>query len=176
VAYRITLECPKDPGKKYFCKKFFKYSNSMNLYFNNVLLFGDIDDAEEKLPLKFAADVDVDFKVDNVFKLEYNIRIGHIEEYAQVYNKLSNQTCTTNIYRNNYVQGSNTLSEDYKITFDVNGRQQHFGTDWHKGDSKHVEFDLPYNLPLSIQWYSMKRFTNMPGTTWDHIIIRMEKI
>ena len=174
MAYRITLECPKDPNKKYFDKKFFKYSNSMNVYFNDKCLFENINDVEENLPIVLQQDIDIDFEVDNYLKVEYNITIGNIKEYADVTHCIGNKSIDTTIRRKNYVEGSDLLQDDYLITFDVNGHLTKFGKEYHQGASKVIDFSSPYSFPIAIQWYSKKNFTLFKGTTWDHIILRIE--
>jgi len=174
MAFRIKVICPKESGKRYFDKKTFRYSNSMNIFFNDLPLFENINDVEENLPINLEKDIDINFEVDNFLKIEYNIRIGDIVEYADVVHRINKEKVVTNIIRKNHVEKSNTLTYDYKITFDINGSQTYFGKDYHEGSTKDITFSNKFGLPLDIQWYSKKQFTFMQGVFWDHIHIRIE--
>lgn len=174
MAYRIKVTCPKEQGKRYFDTQLFRYSNSMNIYFNEELLFANINDVEENLPIYLEKEVDINFKVDNILKVEYNIRIGDIVEYADVVHTINEEEVVTNIVRKNHVKKSNGLTDDYKITFDINNNQTYFGKEYHQGSTKNITFSNRYKLPLDIQWYSKKQFTFMQGVFWDHIHIRIE--
>ncbi len=174
MSYKVTIDCPRDPSKKYFCRKLFKYSNKLDIYLNSTLLWKNINDVEERLPISLSKDVDIDFLVDNTFRFVYNISINGTKECAEVQHCLSKDHVHTKIIRHNYVHGSDTLEDDYTITFDVNGSKQNFGKEYHKGDTKLLKFTNKYSIPLVIQWYSVKNFPGMPETH-DHIILNIKR-
>ena len=47
----IRLTCPKEDGKRYFSKADHGYENNLNISFNNNVVFKNINDAEELLPI-----------------------------------------------------------------------------------------------------------------------------
>ena len=70
---RITVTCPKQEDRRYFSEKIHRYSNRLNVYYNEKMLIPNINDAEEYLPLMFERFIEYDKNAINRFRFEYNI-------------------------------------------------------------------------------------------------------
>jgi hypothetical protein len=172
---RVTITCPKRPDRRYFSEKIHRYSNRLNVYYNDRMLFPNINDAEEYLPQTFSSVIEYDEHTINRFRFEYNIKIDTAEEYADVLMHLEPQgKCRTHIIRKNYVDGSEMLDENYKIEFSINGDVKTLDKEYHKGQTQQITFESVYDHPLEVKWESRKSFMGSDKITHDEIEFRLE--
>lgn len=172
---RITITCPKQSDRRYFSEKIHRYSNRLNIYYNDRMLFPGVNDAEEYLPIVLSQNVDYDESITNSFRFEYNIKIDTAEEYADVLFQLTPEgKITTYVIRKNYVEGSELLDENYKIRFEINGETVTLDKQYHRGNSHQIRFEHTYNYPLDIKWSSRKSFQGSDKVTYDEIEFRID--
>lgn len=178
----ITVICPKEQGKKYFSFKEHHYSNCLNIYLNDNLLFEGINDAEENLPITLKKNINVNYMDVNVLKFNYNINFKNSsKEFVDVvyqFEPIDNQfhSIKTEIYRHNYVLGSEQLDDNYVVTFNINEHTHTFGKNYHQGDTKNINFFDKINLNqqgLLISVDSKKTFQNVTDTTFDQIRLEL---
>ena len=140
------------------------------------MLFPNINDAEEYLPLSFESIINYDTAVVNRFRFEYNIKIDTAEEYADVIVQLQpDEKCKIFVVRKNYVEGSELLDEHYRVDFDVNGKVKTFDNDYHKGRTNQISLEYDYTYPLDIKWESRKSFYN-DKITYDEIGLKLDEV
>jgi hypothetical protein len=172
---RVTITCPKRPDRRYFSEKIHRYSNRLNVYYNDRMLFPGINDAEEYLPQTFESVLEYDENAINRFRFEYNIKIDTAEEYADViFQLLPEGACNTFIIRKNYVEGSELLDTNYRVDFTINGETKTLDKDYHRGNSHQIRFEHTYNYPLDIKWSSRKSFQGSDKVTYDEIEFRID--
>jgi hypothetical protein len=178
----ITVICPKEQGKKYFSFKEHHYSNNLNIYLNDNLLFENINDAEENLPITLKKNINIDYNIVNLLKFNYNINFKNsIKELVDVVYKFEptdNQYhfIKTEINRHNYVLGSEHLDDSYEVTFNINEHTHTFGKNYHQGETKNINFFDKINLQqqgLLISIDSKKTFQNTKDTTFDQIRLEL---
>jgi hypothetical protein len=75
----IEIYCPKEPYKNYFSKKNNGYTNSLNVYLNDKILFEKINDCEELLPIKLVSQQNINIKTKNELKFDYD-KDGYTKE------------------------------------------------------------------------------------------------
>ena len=172
---RIIITCPKQSDRRYFSEKIHRYSNRLNVYYNDRMLFPNINDAEEYLPLTFESLIEYDEQKINRFRFEYNIKIDTAEEYADVIFQLNpNGKCNAYVIRKNYVEGSELLDENYRVDFTINGEEFILDKNYHKGKAHNTSFEHTYNYPLDIKWSSRKSFQGSDRITYDEIEFRID--
>jgi hypothetical protein len=172
---RVTITCPKHPDRRYFSEKIHRYSNRLNIYYNDRMLFPGINDAEEYLPQTFESVLEYDENAINRFRFEYNIKIDTAEEYADViFQLLPEGACNTFIIRKNYVEGSELLDTNYRVDFTINGETKTLDKDYHKGKTHQIKFESKYVYPLDIRWESRKSFMGSDKITYDEIEFRID--
>ena len=175
---RITVTCPKQEDRRYFSEKIHRYSNRLNVYYNEKMLIPNINDAEEYLPLMFERFIEYDKNAINRFRFEYNIQIDTAKEYADVLLQLQpDSKCKIFIARKNYVEGSELLDSNYKVDFSVNGEVKTFDKGYHEGNTNQIlfEYDYDYAYPLEIKRESRKSFYN-DKITYDEIGFRLDEV
>lgn len=172
---RVTITCPKTPNRRYFSEKIHRYSNRLNVYYNDRMLFPGINDAEEYLPIVLSQAVEYDESTKNTFRFEYNIKIDTAEEYADIIFQLEPEgKVTTYIIRKNYVEGSELLDENYRVDFTINNETVTLDREYHQGNSHQMRFEHTYTYPLDIKWMSRKSFQGSDRVTYDEIEFRIE--
>jgi hypothetical protein len=178
----ITVICPKEQEKSYFSFKKHHYSNHLNIYLNNNLLFEGINDAEENLPITLKKNIDIDYNTVNILKFNYNINFKNsskeLVDVEYKFEPIDNQYhyIKTEINRHNYVLGSEQLDDDYKVTININEHTHIFGKNYHQGETKNINFFDKINLQqqgLTISLDSKKTFQNNTETTFDQIRLEL---
>ena len=167
----IEIHCPKDQDKRYFSKKDYGYSNSLNIYLNNKILFAGINDCEEMLPIKLLSEQNINLEIKNELRFDYNIEFENSgEEKVSITFIFENNKCSTVIERKNYVDQSENLDGDYTITFEINDHVTTFGKEYHEGNTKRIEFETSVDLhqPVNLRWWSKKTLIAVnPPLTYD---------
>jgi len=169
----FAVHCPKEEDKRYFSKAIHKYKNNITVKFNDEVLFDNIDDAEENLPINKHTVLDIMEEVPSTISLDYDIKIGDVSEQSTVEFVLDPlvEMVHTKIHRKNFVEGTEKLSDDYIVTLTVNEHEQTFGKDFHTGATKTLKFSLPVDVKdvINIKLESKKVFQNDPMVTYDTI-------
>jgi hypothetical protein len=179
----ITVTCPKEQEKKYFSFKEHHYFNHLNIYLNDNLLFEGINDAEENLPIELKTNVDLKYDVKNVLKFNYNITFKNISvtELVDLFFTIIpidniKHNIQTEIYRHNFVKNSEFLSDEYKITLNINEHEFILGKNYHQGENKYIMFKCDIDLinqGLNIFLSSKKVFNNDKNITYDQIELKL---
>jgi len=178
----ITVICPKEQGKKYFSSKEHHYSNNLNIYLNDNLLFENINDAEENLPITLKKDIEIDYNTVNILKFNYNIKFKYpskeLVDVVYKFEPIDNQyhSIKTEINRHNYVLGSEQLDDRYKVTFNINEHTHTFGKNYHQGETKNINFFDKINLQqqgILISIESKKTFENTKNIIFDQIRLEL---
>jgi hypothetical protein len=173
----LEIHCPREEGKRYFSTNDHGYSNSLYVYFNDEIIFGEIDDCEEKLPITLVESIKFKDNAKNVLRFDYNIKFeGLGEERTDVEFVFSDGRCLTTFCRHNWVKGSEKLADDYTVAFELNEHCETFGREWHDGETKQIKFqhDADINQTIHLRWHSRKSFVNnQPPLTYDDIRVRL---
>lgn len=172
----IEIYCPKEPYKKYFSKKDDGYTNSLNIYLNNKILFEKINDCEELLPIKLVSQQNINIETKNELKFDYDIKFKNVgEEKVSVIFIFENNECNIKIERKNYVKHSEYLNNEYTVTFEINDFIKKFGKEYHEGETKKIEFKTTVNLqqPVNLRWWSKKSFINNKSVTYDDMRVKI---
>jgi hypothetical protein len=179
----ITVICPKEHNKKYFSFKENDYSNYLNIYFNNNLIFEGINDAEENLPIELKSNIDIQYDIKNVLKFKYNITFDNsIKELIDfVFTIIPINDIKHNIqaeiYRHNFVKNSEFLSDEYKVTLNINEHEFILDKNYHHGENKLIIFNCNIDLinqGLNIFLSSKKVFNNdKKNVTYDQIELKI---
>lgn len=178
----ITVICPKEQEKSYFSFKKHHYSNHLNIYLNNNLLFEGINDAEENLPITLKKNIDINYNTVNVLKFNYNINFKdpskELVDVLYKFEPINDQyhSIKTEINRHNYVLGSEQLDDNYEVTININEHTHIFGKNYHQGETKNINFFDKINLQqqgLTISLDSKKTFQNNTETTFDQIRLEL---
>ena len=74
----FTLRCPKQHDKRYFSLAQHQYKNNLSVVVNDHVLFKNIDDAEENLPITLSDQILFDTQSINVISLIYDIKFGTV--------------------------------------------------------------------------------------------------
>jgi hypothetical protein len=165
---RLTISFPKDLDRKYFSKEHQGYANNLCVLVDNKLLFSNIDDAEENLPLTYQADIDL-YKT---IEITYDIMFGDgTKESASITFEFSDQ-CHVHVHRPNYLKGSDNLDQ-YDVTFDINGNIYQIGPEYHQGDSKTLDMQGTLTLPFRARWSTKKSFIGGRYVYWDDTILEL---
>ena len=69
----FTLRCPKEDNKQYFSLEKHQYKNNLTVMINDAVVFENINDAEENLPLLMSDQILFDSDSVNVVNLIYDI-------------------------------------------------------------------------------------------------------
>ena len=80
----FTLRCPKEDNKQYFSLEKHQYQNNLTVMVNDMVVFENINDAEENLPIVLSDQVLFDPNSVNTISLIYNISFGDIKEKTDV--------------------------------------------------------------------------------------------
>jgi hypothetical protein len=169
----FTLRCPKETGKRYFSLEKHQYKNNLTVMINETVLFENINDAEENLPVLMTDQILFDSNSVNTVNLIYDISFGNIKEKTDVEFVFDNNSsiCTTIFNRKNYVEGSEKLSDDYVITLTVNNHQTLISKEFHQGETKRISVQnfIDMDLPIHIKLESKKAFVDTKDITYDQL-------
>jgi len=172
---RIRVTCPKEAGKKYFSFKKQKYKSNINIFVNDAIVFSNINDAEEHLPIIREEPISLDENKEHTIKCVYDVLFDTVSEKVDIIFKLKTDgVLETSIIRHNFVEGSETLDGDFLITFTINDQITLLGKEYHEGETANITFDNYYTYPLRIKWGSKKSFTDTENVYWDDIELRLE--
>lgn len=165
---RLKISFPKESDRKYFSKEHQGYTNNLCVLVDDKLLFSNIDDAEENLPLIYQADIDL----SKTIEIRYNIVFGDgTKESAKITFEFLDR-CYVHVYRPNYLIGSHKLDQ-YNVTFDVNGTIYQIGPEYHQGDSKTLNMQGTFTLPFKARWSTKKSFIGGQYVYWDDTILEL---
>ena len=117
----FTLRCPKEDNKQYFSLEKHQYQNNLTVMVNDIVVFENINDAEENLPIVLSDQVLFDPNSVNTISLIYNISFGDIKEKTDVDFVFDSNSsiCTTKFNRKNFVEGSEKLTDEYQVKLKV---------------------------------------------------------
>ena len=174
----IKLTCPKEEGKRYFSKADHGYENNLNISFNNNVVFKNINDAEELLPITESKHVEMSDDSPSKLVLDYDIKFNASTEKVIVKFTIDPATNVINTMfdRKNFVGGSENLIEDYYVKLQINDNVSMLDKEFHKGDFKQVNLAHPIiaQQPIDIKLESKKAFEGNNNITYDQIEIRIE--
>lgn len=166
---KLKIFFPKETDRKYFSKEHQGYSNNLSILIDNSLLFSNIDDAEENLPLEYRADIDL----QKTLEFRYDIIFGDgTKESAQITFMFSND-CQVTIHRPNYLIGSEKL-DVYDVKFNLNGTMYHIGSEYHQDDSKTLNLQGALSNPFQARWSTRKSFVGSQHIYWDDVVLELE--
>jgi hypothetical protein len=169
----FTLRCPKEHGKRYFSLAQHQYKNNLSVVVNDHVLFKNIDDAEENLPITLSDQILFDTQSINVISLIYDIKFGTVEEKTEVdfIFDPNSSVCTAKFNRKNFVVGSEKLTDEYKITLTMNDQTHTLDKTFHQGKNKTVSVQnfMDLDLPIKIKLESKKQFENQSDITYDQL-------
>lgn len=164
----IKITCPKEDGLRYFTRKDQGYQNNLSVILNDKILFSNIDDCEENLPI--VLEQQCDLKDHNNLVFDYDITFHDtIKERAKIVFEISKDITLIKIIRENYVEGADELDE-YLITFQINDNTFYIDKDFHNGDQKNLEFSSPTEYPFYARWSTKKTFKKGKTTWFDDLI------
>jgi hypothetical protein len=174
----FTLCCPKAEDKHYFSCKKHQYKNNLTVLVNDDVLFENINDAEENLPIILQDQIPFDSYNINTVSLLYDISLGDVKEKTEVTFVFDGNSsiCTTNFFRKNFVQGSDKLTDQYCIRLCVNGQQHLLDRSFHQGDIKQVSVQnfVDMDMPISVELESKKQFTDSMDITFDQLEFKIQ--
>jgi hypothetical protein len=170
---KIKLIFPKDQGKSYYSRKRQNYKNQLSVKINDQLIFKDIDDCEENLPMileKYFSSQ----KNQNIIEFDYDITFDFgIKEYVKITFYITDKECRVKIYRPLFVKES--IGVEFSAYFIVNGNKIMIGEEYHHGDEKTLEMNFQ-NLninQLQAKWGCIKKSTIDDKTYYDDIIMEL---
>ena len=169
----FSVICPKEEDKRYFSKAKHKYSNNINVYVNGALKFENINDAEENLPCNKQGVIDLLDDLPSTILLDYDITMDKTKEKCSVefvLNPMVDMIHTT-IKRDNFLEGSENLSDEYQVQLQVNDHVYNIGKEYHEGDTKLIKcnHNVDLNDIINIKLESKKVFKNSKEVTYDQI-------
>jgi len=174
----FTLRCPKEDNKQYFSLKKHQYKNNLTVMINDAVVFENIDDAEENLPLLMTDQILFDSDSVNVVTLIYDISFGDIKEKTEVDFVFDSNSsiCTTTFNRKNFVEGSEKLTDEYDVTLTVNDQTHKLDKTFHQGDTKKVSVQnfVDMDLPITVALESKKQFTDSADVTYDQLVFEIQ--
>src|SRR6056300_143408 len=174
----FTLRCPKEDNKQYFSFKKHQYKNNLTVMINDAVVFENIDDAEENLPLLMTDQILFDSDSVNVVNLIYDISFGDIKEKTEVDFVFDSNSsiCTTTFNRKNFVEGSEKLTDNYDVTLTVNDQTHKLYKTFHQGETKKVSVRnfVDMDLPITVALESKKQFTDSVDVTYDQLIFEIQ--
>jgi hypothetical protein len=169
----FTLRCPKEKGKNYFSLEKHQYKNNLTVMINDAVVFENINDAEENLPLTLSDQILFDSDSVNSVSLIYNISFGEIKEKSEVDFVFDSNSsiCTTNFNRKNFVQGSEKLTDQYCVTLKINDQTHTLDKTFHKGETKKISVQnfVDMSLPITVSLESKKQFEDSNDITYDQL-------
>ena len=174
----FTLRCPKADNKQYFSLKKHQYKNNLTVMINDAVVFENIDDAEENLPLLMSDQILFDSDSVNTISLIYDISFGDVKEKTEVDFVFDSNSsiCTTTFNRKNFVEGSEKLTDDYGITLTVNDQMHKLDKTFHQGETKKVSVQnfVDMDLPITVALESKKQFTDSADVTYDQLVFEIQ--
>ena len=169
----FVLRCPKDKDKRYFSFEKHQYKNNLTVMVNDVVVFENIDDAEEKLPIVLSDQVLFDPDSVNTVSLMYDISFGDIKEKTDVDFVFDSNSsiCTTKFHRKNFVKGSEKLTDHYQVKLKVNDQTHTLDKTFHQGDTKNISVQnfVDMDLPITVSLESKKQFEDSDNITYDQL-------
>lgn len=169
----FTLRCPKEKDKHYFSFEKHQYKNNLTVMVNDDVLFENINDAEENLPLLMSDQILFDSNSVNTVNLIYDISFGDKKEKTDVEFVFDSNSsiCSTSFHRKNFVEGSEKLSDQYVVTLTVNDQIHTLQKDFHQGETKKiiVQNFIDMDLPIHIKLESKKVFVDSSDITYDQL-------
>ena len=174
----FTLRCPKEDNKQYFSLEKHQYKNNLTVMINDAVVFENINDAEENLPLLMSDQILFDSDSVNVVNLIYDISFGDTKEKTEVDFVFDSNSsiCTTTFNRKNFVEGSEKLTDDYGVTLTVNDQTHKLDKTFHQGETKKVSVQnfVDMDLPITVALESKKQFTNCADVTYDQLVFEIQ--
>jgi len=169
----FTLRCPKESNKQYFSLEKHQYKNNITVMINDAVVFENINDAEENLPIVMNEQILFDSNSVNTVDLIYDISFGDIKEKTEVGFVFDSNSsiCTTHFNRKNFVEGSEKLTDEYKITLKINDQTHTIDKSFHQGDTKNISLQtfVDMDLPITVSLESKKQFKNSDDITYDQL-------
>jgi len=174
----FTLRCPKEDNKQYFSLEKHQYKNNLTVMINDAVVFENIDDAEENLPLLMSDQILFDSDSVNTISLIYDISFGDVKEKTEVDFVFDSNSsiCTTTFNRKNFVEGSEKLTDEYDVTLTVNDQTHKLDKTFHQGDTKKVSVQnfVDMDLPITVALESKKQFTDSADVTYDQLVFEIQ--
>ena len=174
----FILRCPKEDNKQYFSLEKHQYKNNLTVMINDAVVFENIDDAEENLPLLMSDQILFDSDSVNTISLIYDISFGDVKEKTEVDFVFDSNSsiCTTTFNRKNFVEGSEKLTDDYGITLTVNDQMHKLDKTFHQGETKKVSVQnfVDMDLPITVALESKKQFTDSADITYDQLVFEIQ--
>ena len=169
----FTLRCPKEHNKKYFSFEKHQYQNNLTVMVNDVVVFENIDDAEENLPIVLSDQILFDPNSVNTISLIYNISFGDKQEKTDVDFVFDSNSsiCTTKFNRKNFVEGSEKLTDEYQVKLKVNDQTHTIDKTFHEGATKNISVQnfVDMDLPITVSLESRKQVTDSDDITYDQL-------
>ena len=169
----FTLRCPKETDKQYFSLEKHQYQNNLTVMVNDMVVFENINDAEENLPIVLSDQILFDSNSVNTISLIYNISFGDIKEKTDVNFVFDSNSsiCTTKFNRKNFVEGSEKLTDEYQVKLKVNDQTHTIDKTFHEGATKNISVQnfVDMDLPITVSLESRKQFTDSDDITYDQL-------
>jgi hypothetical protein len=169
----FTLRCPKENDRQYFSLEKHRYKNNLTVMINDEVVFENINDAEENLPIVMNEQILFDSNSVNTVDLIYNISFGDVKEKTDVSFVFDSNSsiCTTYFNRKNFVEGSEKLSNEYLIKLKINNQTHAFDKTFHEGETKNISVQtyVDMDLPITVSLESKKQFLDSDDITYDQL-------
>jgi hypothetical protein len=178
----LLVYFPKLPQTKYFSAAEHEYFSSISVWFNKNIVFSNINDQEENLPMSYQHPVDLVLNSVNTIKVCYKIYTNYsFKEDASIQYELyptSSGSCnvTAQLSRNNNVISPKLIDPGYIITSKINNHQISIdGKSWFTGNTNQHNFVTDVNItePLILETISKKIFVSSDQVHYDHIQISL---
>ena len=169
----FTLRCPKETDKQYFSLEKHQYQNNLTVMVNDMVVFENINDAEENLPIVLSDQILFDSNSVNTISLIYNISFGDIKEKTDVNFVFDSNSsiCTTKFNRKNFVEGSEKLTDEYQVNLKPPAHIHTIDKTFHEGETKNISVQnfVDMDLPITVSLESKKQFMDSNDITYDHL-------
>lgn len=167
----IRITCPKEDNLRYFNRKDQGYRNNLSVILNNEIIFSDINDCEENLPITLERSCEL--KDINELIFDYDITFHDtIKERDKIFFQISKKDTVIKIIRENYVGGAEKLKE-FLVTFQVNDSTFYIDKDFHQGHQKQLKFESLTKYPFYARWSTKKTFEKGQTTWFDDLILEI---
>jgi hypothetical protein len=169
---KFQLTCPRDHEKRYFSWEHQHYKNNLTVKLNNTVLFANINDCEENLPITFKIDIAWS-NSGNIVEFDYDINMHEVKEFATIALKFSDQKVTLEVCRPLPVPGAEHY--EFSARFRINDRELCLGKEYHQGHQKKIMQIFPFELdqPFMARWSCRKRPQSSTTVYHDDLIMEL---
>lgn len=169
----IQLHFPKDKNKSYCSFEKHNYYQNLNIYFNNDIIFKEINDSEEKLPILLEKKIQID-EEENVLSLFTDINTYEQEEQIDIVIVFKKNGTNLSIIRLNDMENVvNKFDESYEMVIKLNEESKKHTKDWYLNKSYRTDLKSKKTInDFNFSIKTKKPFKNN-GTYYDNMILKI---